>query len=109
MKTDYHSKANEILSSLDNIQRAEAPDFFYTRLRARMERENEAVMKRPWYLSPAFAIAMLLLVLFTNAYFLLNRSSHTESVVVNTTDTMQSIAAEYNLNDNSLYDLNQDK
>ena len=104
-----NDKVDQLISSIDGIQRAAAPDFFYTRLAARMEKDNEAVINRPWYLRPVYTFAVLLLVMVFNAYFLFNHSSNTESVVVNTADTMQSIAAEYNLNDNSLYDLNQDK
>ncbi|WP_420388094.1 hypothetical protein [Roseivirga sp.] len=40
-KNDQHteSKVDESLRSLDHIEQAKAPDFFYTRLQARMEAE----------------------------------------------------------------------
>jgi len=108
MKTDYHNrKADEILSSLDDIQKAVAPDFFYTRLKARMDRESEIPVSRPWILRPVYTLAALVIVLLVNAFVLFKENGAKQTTT--TVDPMQSIAAEYNLNDNSLYDIAQDK
>jgi len=107
MKTDYNKKADEILSSLDNIQKAVAPDFFYTRLRARMEKESEVPATRPWVLRPVYTFAALLIVILVNAFVLFRENGAKQTTTA--VDPMQSIAAEYNLNDNSLYDIAQDK
>ncbi len=107
MKTDYDKKTDEILSSLDNIQKAEAPDFFYTRLKARMDRESEVPSTRPWILRPVYTLAALVIVLLVNAFVLFKENDAKQTTT--TVDPMQSIAAEYNLNDNSLYDIAQDK
>ena len=107
MKTDYNKKADEILSSLDNIQKAVAPDFFYTRLRARMEKESEVPATRSWILRPVYTFAALVIVLLVNAFVLFKENGANQTTT--TVDPMQSIAAEYNLNDNSLYDIAQDK
>ena len=107
MKTDYNNKADEILSSLDNIQKAEVPDFFYTRLKARMDRESEVPSSRPWILKPVYTFAALVIVLLVNAFVLFKENGVKQTATA--VDPMQSIAAEYNLNDNSLYDLAQDK
>lgn len=105
----------EILSSLDNTHRAEAPSFFYTRLKARME--NETVTRPTWLLRPAFALAALLLILLVNAFviFRSNQSADTEQTntvasALSETESMQSLASEFSLNaDNStLLELNQD-
>ena len=103
MKPQDHKKTEEILKSLDGIQGAKAPDFFYTRLKARMEKEilrAPAAEKRPWLLRPAFALAALILVLLINAAVILQGSSNeaTESASTDT-ESIQTIAAEYNLND----------
>ena len=37
---------DEILSGLDGVQRASAPEFFYTRLKARMEKGFEPVLQQ---------------------------------------------------------------
>ncbi len=115
METPKNSHIEEILSSLDNAKRAEVPSFFYTRLKARMEKETTA---RPsWILRPAFALAALLLIILVNAFviFQSNQTKDTDSVntVASTlleTESMQSLASEFSLNtDNStLLELNQD-
>ncbi len=107
MKTDYNKKTEEILSSLDNIQKAAAPDFFYTRLRARMEKESEVPATKSWVLRPVYTFAALVIVLLFNAFVLLKENGAKQTTTA--VDPMQSIAAEYNLNDNSLYDIAQDK
>jgi Na+/proline symporter len=108
MKSE-NNRSEEILNSINNIGRAAAPDFFYTRLKARMEKENEISVRRPWFLRPAYTFAALVIVLVINAVVLFkgNMLKATEGISEN--DTMLSIAAEYNLNDNSVYDLNQDR
>lgn len=107
MKMEKDKKIEEILNSLDTIKRAEAPDFFYTRLKARMEKETEVAVKKHWVLRPVYTFAALILLLVVNTFILLKNEGvkQTETNI----DPMQSIAAEYNLNDNSLYDIAQDK
>lgn len=107
MKPDYNKKTEEILNSLDNIHKAAAPDFFYTRLRARMEKESEVPATRPWMLKPVYTFAALVIVLVVNALVLFMKNDAKQTTT--TVDPMQTIAAEYNLNDNSLYDIAQDK
>ena len=113
MNNDRNKKIEEILSSLDGSQKAAVSNFFYTRLKARMEKESEPVIKKSWILRPAFALTVLAAVLFINAFVILKEDgtkNDSISEITNDTDTLQSIAAEYNLNDNnSLYDLTQDK
>ncbi|MDZ4793117.1 MAG: hypothetical protein SGI83_02460 [Bacteroidota bacterium] len=109
MEMNNNKKIEEILGSLDGTQRATIPDFFYTRLQARMQRELEPVGKRSWILRPAFALTVLVAVLLINVVVIF-RGTNNKEVATNDTETLQSIAAEYSLNENSyVYDLNQDK
>lgn len=102
------NKIERILESLDTSQRATAPDFFYTRLKARMQNEVESRL-RQWILRPVYALAALTLVLIINVSVLLNSESTTDATG-NDNETAQSIASEYSLNDNnSLYDLTTDR
>ena len=48
MNNEQNKKVEDILSSLDGVQKAVAPDFFYTRLKARMEKQDKA--RREMYL-----------------------------------------------------------
>jgi hypothetical protein len=108
MNTEKNKRTEDILNSLDGTQRAAAPDFFYTRLKARMEKELTSGKNRSWVIRPAYAFAALTLVLLVNALVLFQND---EAVPDNGTDTdyAQSVAADYSLNDNSIYDLNEDK
>lgn len=109
MDNNRNNRIDKVLNSLDGVQRASAPDFFYTRLRARMEKGIAADNKPNRVLRPAYIFTVLLLIIAVNAFvFLKNQDQAT--VVDNNETVQQSIAAEYNLYDiNSVYDLNQDK
>ena len=98
-----------MLNSLDGIQKASAPDFFYTRLKARLEKEILPGNDKKWVLRPAYIFSALLLVIAINAFVFLKNQNQT-TVVENNETVQQSIAAEYNLYDiNTVYDLNQEK
>ena len=109
MNNAKNNKIEEILGSLDGSQRAGAPDFFYTRLKARMEKGLQPTVKRPWILRPAFALTVLVGILLVNAAVIFQKND-TPEVAVSDSENMQSIAAEYSLNDNNtiLFDINQD-
>lgn len=104
-------KIDEILSSLDHCSRAEAPDFFYTRLKARMEKSAQAPASRTnWVLRPAYAITAAIAVLVLNAFILLQNNRSGSAANLPDTDTFQSLAAEYRLNDNNnLFDLTEER
>lgn len=111
MKNDKNN-IEEILESLDNCQRASAPAFFYTRLKARMERVTGAgaEIKKPLILRPVFALAALVLILIVNALVIFqNNSNNADTTSISDTDVLQTIAVEYRLNDNSAipYEINQ--
>jgi hypothetical protein len=126
MQTGKNHKIEEILSSLDAVKKAEAPDFFYTRLKARMlarqsgglarqsgdDKSMTPASPRPWMLRPAFAFAMLVVILLVNALIIINTNNSSPDALSNSPDleSIQSIAAEYSVADaGSLYDLNPDR
>ncbi|MBL7730926.1 MAG: hypothetical protein JNM88_07095 [Chitinophagaceae bacterium] len=104
MNTEQNKKVEEILGSLDGCARASAPDFFYTRLSARLEKELATPEKPSWILRPAFALAAMAVVILINVFAFLQRSG--SNFTPAETDQLQSVAAEYRLNENTnLYDL----
>ena len=112
MDNKRNNRIEEALNSLDGCKRATAPDFFYTRLRGRMERElTPKNTSRSWVLRPVYIVFALFLVLALNVFVLLSgRDETTTATADNNESIQQSIAAEYSLNDiNTVYDLNQDK
>jgi hypothetical protein len=113
MDTRKNIPMEEVLSSLDGCERAAVSPYFYTRLKAKMEnlQDKELPAVRPfWVFRPAYALALLTVVLLINAAVIFNGRSTKETTTADT-DTIQSIASEYSLADNnSLYfTTNQDK
>jgi hypothetical protein len=106
MSIEKNKKIEEILGSLDGVNRAPAPDFFYTRLKARMEKEFLPVSRPVQKLRPAYAFIALFLILFVNAAVIL-KNNMTSTDNNSDTDISQSIAAEYKINSNLTYDINQ--
>ena len=69
MKVDLHKKVDEILNSLDGLQRAEANPFLYGKIRNRLEnREQFVPSPLAWRVVIALAIVVVL-NLFTILYF----------------------------------------
>ena len=109
---EKNKRIGEILTGLDGVQRAAAPEFFYTRLKARMEKGFEPLATRKRVLYPVYALAAVILIMIINAAILVTKQNGagTDTATVNETETLQSIAAEYNINDvSSLYELNEER
>lgn len=72
-------KVNEALESLEGIQRAEPVPFLFTRVKARLEREQHNVWETAGSLiaRPVIAFAGLFLVLCVNAYILFEKDTTT--------------------------------
>jgi hypothetical protein len=109
MDNKKSNKIEDILISLDRVKRAPAPDFFYTRLIARMEKRIESGKKKPFLLRPAFALSAAVVVLVMNAALLFGRQEQEETNPLADTEKYQSIASEYSLNENILYDISPEK
>ena len=112
MENKGNNNIGDILNSLDGSQRATAPDFFYTRLRSRMEKEYEPLAKKQRVLRPAYAFAALLVVLLINVAVLFQNSRNSDTTATATidTDSIQALASEYSVTDaGSVYDLNLEK
>lgn len=111
MNKENEKNTEKILGSIEGIQRVPAPDFFYTRLKARMEKEMPVPVVRKRMLQPSFIISGLVLLLLINAMILLkNRgadSSNTTTTSARENDNLQIIATAYHINDISSEELNQ--
>jgi type VI protein secretion system component VasK len=116
MKKEKQNRIEQILKAWDGAKKAEPPAFFYTRLRARMlarqtggEKENASVSQpeKNWLLRPAFVIAGLALVLILNVFIFLQNNNNSTTTVLPEDESIQTIAAEFNLSDNILEEINQ--
>ena len=98
-------KVLSIMESLGGIQPAAAPDFFYTRLKGKMQPVEEKGIF--FMLRPAFITAALSLFLIVNVFSLLNinnRQKQHFSIQNNKPATIESFAKAYDLNTESVYE-----
>ena len=75
MKQEINISLEEHLRSIDSSIQPVTDDFFYTRLRGRMQKKHEYVM--PFLIRPAFAISSLLVMLLVNI-MVLNKQQSTD-------------------------------
>ncbi len=104
MKSKFTTE--EIINSLDGIQRAEPSPFLYTRIHARLHRnENSMVFTIFRYITkPSFVMAVVMLIILVNGFIMYNRIEMQQ----NQEDMSQTIAAEYGRqNTINPYELNE--
>ncbi|MBA4196206.1 MAG: hypothetical protein C0459_01500 [Chitinophaga sp.] len=105
MKKDLHNIVESTINSLDNIQRAEAPAFFATRMNARLDKHLEPKGFVLPLRRPALVLAILLFFLVVNIVMLtaVNNKTSVGSSTENNTATLQNFANEYGLNTSTGY------
>ena len=99
-------RVESIMESLGGIQPALAPDFFYTRLKGKMQPvENK---KTFFLLRPAFITATLAVLLIANVISLLQIDNkipkQDAGAVSGKPATIESFASAYNMNTESVYE-----
>jgi hypothetical protein len=103
-KRHIEQEVNKTLDSLEGLKKAEANPWLFTRIKARLEREEKSVWSKAisFIGKPAIAIAAILLVVIINASVIVKSSSGpTQSTGQ---DPEQLFASEYNLSDTTIYD-----
>ncbi len=98
---ENNQRTERIMKSLDGLQKAVAPDFFYTRLTGKMQREIVPEKKTFLILRPAFITAALSLVFIINIFSLAQLNKQPKQV--NQPATIESFATAYNMNTESVY------
>lgn len=97
-------RIDETLASINEIRRVEAPNFFETRLLARMRNELVITKNSWWHIKqPVFVTASLLLLLCLNIYLVGSKNERLSTASVspkNTSTTIENFANEYQLNSN---------
>ncbi len=107
MKNKDQNKEERILNSLEGMQKVNAPDFFYTRLLGRMQKEQDRESKPFFLLRPAFITAALAIALVFNLVSLtgFNKKQYkADTVKSNAPTTIESFAKAYNLQSESVYE-----
>ena len=102
MNSNKKRDFEKVLQSLDNIHKIEAPAYFYTRLKARMENELIQDAKPVFLLRPLILTLSLLLVFVLNIITLTQNHKHT--IPDNDQSaTIESFASEYGLITKTIY------
>jgi hypothetical protein len=108
MSTKSHNNSrriDEVLESLEGVQRAKAPDFLYTRLKARMDKEfDQGGFLGRWLTRPALALSIAAFILILNATTILElwkQAPPTASV-----ETQQLAATDYVVSSYPVYEEN---
>jgi hypothetical protein len=103
MKKKFTSE--EVINSLEGIQKAEGSPFLFTRIQARMKKEEnrpEMVFFR-FITRPAFALAIALFFIAINGYLVTNSVNKNNAM----DDLGQPLAAEYMQHDLNPYETNE--
>jgi len=90
------------MNSLNGLKKAEAPEFFYTRLSGRMQNETEPVRKTSFLLRPALVTAVLSVVLVLNVISLIKTNE--QPVNSNKPAGIEAFAEAYNMDGSSVYE-----
>ena len=103
MKKKFTSE--EVINSLEGIQRAEGSPFLFTRIQARMKKEENRpeILFFRFITRPAFALAIALFFIAINGY-LITSSVNKQNAM---DDLGQPLAAEYVQHDINPYETNE--
>jgi hypothetical protein len=108
MEANDNQREDRILNSLGGLQKASAPDFFYTRLIGRMQAEAQPVKQSFFLLRPAFITTALAIVLVVNLVSLKQETKQPEQKATTVESgkpaSIESFAAAYGLESESVYE-----
>ena len=103
------NKAEAALNSLNGMQPASPGHFFFTRVQARLQKEEKNVWEKAvaFICRPAVAVSMVCLVIFMNVAVILQHKDaqplRDSTAMADQTD--QSVYEEFNVASNSFYDV----
>jgi len=98
-KENKEQRINEILNSLDGMEKATAPNYFYNKLMGKMHAQQPSE-RRSLFLRPAFVVAALSIMLLVNVAMLASNPK-TEKHDPQQEATVESFAEAYHLTTNS--------
>jgi len=100
---------NDAFNSINGIARAEAPPFFYTRLQARLQRQEESPSV-PWFIGlltkPVFSVATLSLFVLLNLLAIKSMSKERKEMPTTSPSadaSLKNFEQEYDLSVSTLY------
>lgn len=104
MEPSLQNKIDSALNSLDGLQKESAPNFFYTRLHARLENaQNDQVFNLFSFARPVLLIVTLSLFLMMNTFMITKLYKQKTIAKSSEKPSLQSFANEYDLNNSVNY------
>jgi len=94
-----YKNTEALLNSLDGMEKAAAPGFFYAKVQARMQRATGET-RRQYSFQPAYAFALLLFFLVINIAVLLNGKTSSQVMPSN----VERFADAYGLHSFTMYE-----
>ncbi|HXS59148.1 MAG TPA: hypothetical protein VN726_23655 [Hanamia sp.] len=108
MQNNINKKIEETMHSIDGIDKAQPNPFFFTRLEARMEKENNIWVKITSFMTrPLVTFACICLVIIINAFVILSSSLSTNTSTKQNTEL--ATVDEYTQINTTLYDFENTK
>ena len=91
---NHSRRIDNVLDSLAGIQRATAPDFMYTRLKSRLDKDlDQGGPLGRWLTKPVLALSIAVIILIINATTVLKM--WTQETAGNTPESGQIVASDY--------------
>ncbi len=108
-----HDQVNATLHSIDTLSRAEIPPFFYTRLLARLVKQQAPTRWQIfliWLTKPAFVVVTLSLFALLNITAItITLTDKQQRKTISENSTLQGFAQEYNLSIPTVYNDKTDR
>ena len=105
MNRNIEDEVKRTIESIDDIQRAEAPPFLQTRVRAQIQpRKQQSSPLLFLLLKPALSFVVLFVTMALNIYMLLQVMNENKTDTVNKNSSIQVFAKEYGMVSYSAYD-----
>lgn len=104
-ESKINTRIDEILNSLDGMQKAQPAPFFYTRLHARLSGSERNIWEQVTYFvsRPVVAFGMVSMVILLNMSVLL-RQNQPVTIATASDQTYQSVYEDFSLASNDFYD-----
>ena len=103
-KEYIQQEVENTLQSIEGINRAEANPFLFTRIKARMQRQNGWDRLTSFITKPLFVIAVLVFVMAVNGWAFFGNGEDANAAQGNENIANTDIADEYNIVANTNYD-----
>ena len=99
---DSNKRVDKIVESLNGLQKAVAPDYFYTRLTGKMQNELVSDSKPFFLLRPAFAASVLAVLFIINVISITQFNKQIKQT--NKPVTIESFTEAYGMNSATVYE-----